>query len=496
MEGHQRAPLVLDPRGRPGIHLQPAAVIAENDRHRRPDATDAVLWTADDAIKAAAVQLPNRAVPTFRWGGYLGDASRLPGCTSQADYDEKFADSFPDVAELLRRVDGVYAAGGAANWPLLDHKGYDYRRSSPGDVDLFLILPPDAKAIWAKVREVRDELLSICKEDASKWSEALTPGVFTIVTDHLKIQIILRAFDTVSALLHGFDIPSSCVAYDGVTAYMTFAAAWAHAHRLNIVNPAYRSTTYEFRLEKYFYRGYGLTFPHMAPDALMVPGTVNLPRMVLSVFNADGKHATGTIMLRQVEPPAPLSDYAPEGLYRFVRYDDIELALYNIRQMAIGDCRYIYRVGCGHPFEKFADAPPTLGDILPRELFDAALDNATRRAIDKYGMVDAKLLRRYFQLSDLEVHRFEQAVSAALAVPGTSVDATPALAPFREALVSDYKAAAPRAIPWWIVTDPSRQYTVSLNPRMEDPAMWYGDKVAAGLAAPAVSRTVPLRVAW
>ena len=54
-------------------------------------------------------------------------------------------------------------------------------------------------------------------------------------------------FDTtasVSALLHGFDVPACCVAYDGRATVMTSLAAWAHANRVNPVNPAYRSTTY------------------------------------------------------------------------------------------------------------------------------------------------------------------------------------------------------------------------------------------------------------
>jgi hypothetical protein len=38
-------------------------------------------------------------------------------------------------------------------------------------------------------------------------------------------------------------------------------------------------------------------------------------------------------------------------------------------------------------------------------------------------------------------------------------------------------------VAWFIIDDPSRQYTGSLNPRVEDPAAWYAAPSSAGPAA-------------
>ena len=84
----------------------------------------------------------------------------------------------------------------------------------------------------------------------------------------IKIQIILRAFPSVSAVLHGFDIGSCCAAYDGFTARLTTLGAFSQLFRVNLINPEYRSTTYEQRLAKYFERGYALGLIHLKTNML------------------------------------------------------------------------------------------------------------------------------------------------------------------------------------------------------------------------------------
>ena len=454
----------------PSLVVDVAAMTAENDRYRRPDAADEALWTLDAAVatvaavRAAAPGPP--PIPTVRPrdGNYLGAE-----CGSQAQYTSAFDKAFPGVSEVLRRVNNVYVAGGAANWPLV-HDVDD--NCAPDDVDFFIvgIDPADTRGLWNTVDKIRSELMTMAPGD--HWRKEMTPGVLTMWCSgpgepDRKYQVILRAFATVSALLHGFDLASAGIAFDGETAYMTHAAVWAHTFMLNVVNPAYRSTTYEFRLEKYFDRGYGLGLPGLDPDAISEDaGVLHLPRITIGVVSVrDRIHLVGNVE-RVGRTEGIGSDYAPDD-------NRTQIDLYNIRQVMLGCARYRYKLDSDEALGEFIEAvpPPSLDDVLPRGVLGAALDDCDYSAVN---------LRSIFQMRDMDIYRFQQSVaSAAAAAPPTECAAVEraaariAIAPFRAALFAAHRAA-PRKISWWILTDPSRQYTVSLNPRMEDDKAWYG----------------------
>ena len=440
----------------PSLVVDVAAMIAENDRYRRPDAADEALWTRD--------------------GNYLGAE-----CGSQAQYTSAFDKAFPGISEVLRRVNNVYVAGGAANWPLV-HDVDD--NCAPDDVDFFIvgIDPADTRGLWNTVDEIRSELMTMAPGD--HWREEMTPGVLTMWCSgpgesDRKYQAILRAFATVSALLHGFDLASSAIAFDGEVAYMTHAAVWAHTFMLNVVNPAYRSTTYEYRLCKYLCRGYGLGFLGMSPAALPAQGRLDLPHMVIAVWETRDAVAFGSAFVQCED----MSDYSVGGIITADTMRD----LYNIRQIAIGRKWYAARLAPDDFQTPGEFVPPTLDNILPRAALDAALDHAAKKAIDPDVLVSGKRLRRVFQMSDVEVHKFRRAIIAG--GPGNA--AASLLAPFRAALVAAYEAAPRGEISWWILIDPSRQYTVSLNPRMEDAAAWYGDAAASSSGCPPTARAPP-----
>ena len=457
-----RTPLAVDPGQYPSLDLGPEAMFAENDLHRRADATDAVLWTFD-AAAAVGPLAPPRApldIPVLRSSAWP-DARAC--CDSALEYASTFEKSFPGVAQVISQVDNVYVAGGAANWPLVYNNG---DRNPPGDIDIFVvgIDPQDSRALWAKVGEVRAALRASFGQPRREY---ISPGVLTMYFESLTIQVILRAFATVSALLHGFDIPSAAIAYDGVTAYMTYAAVWAYVHMVNVINPAYRSTTYELRVKKYFERGYGLGLLGMAPAALAC-GRLELPHIILFVYRINGLAARGRVRLRWEKVPA-VSDYTPAVSSN--AHTNYGRTLYNIRQILIGDNRYIHRLEGDQSFEEFVAASPTLDWIVSRDTFEGSLDAATSTAAGNSNRAPG-ILRRVFQLPDAVLARFLRHME--MAGPAVAVHtAATLLAPYRAALLAAYEAA-PREIPWWIVTDPSRQYTVSLNPRIEDAATWYG----------------------
>uniref|UniRef100_A0A6C0C7L9 Uncharacterized protein n=1 Tax=viral metagenome TaxID=1070528 RepID=A0A6C0C7L9_9ZZZZ len=73
-----------------------------------------------------------------------------------------------------------------------------------------------------------------------------------------KLQLIFRLYKTKSEILHGFDLGSSAVGFDGKQVFFTTLGKFCYEHSCNIIDTTRRSTTYECRLEKYFDRGFNI----------------------------------------------------------------------------------------------------------------------------------------------------------------------------------------------------------------------------------------------
>jgi len=522
-------PLLADPEQKLDLTDCPIKALAENDLYRRADIADGPksgLWTLDQWAKIIPRQY-KYATQTFapnRW------PTAMP--VGQEAYCHRFETKFPEVDSILKSTTNVYAIGGSAAWPLGESSVV------VGDCDLFIvgIEPADRVALWRKVaevtRKIRHAFMGGLDGDnglrAVLISQTLSPGLVTLTvqvrsvesnrkTCINKIQIILRAFPSVSSILHGFDIPACSIAYDGQKTYLTYLAAFTHTFRVIVVWPAYSSTTYSARLFKYFERGFALAFPHMRRRALVKGTPLHLPRLILHPSIVRGLFAVGTVELPAGEPTTG-SDYGPTHVRG--RYWSTEPAVWapmqiNIRQLSSGQNRFIVRsvikrefrqqrwgraVGSesnkGIPFAKFTTAEPMLADILPRERFEKLLDSASRATVDGRGLINSATLRDVFRLSATEISRFALAVSEALAHnPRCRLNMSPALAPFRAAVVAIYDATPPD-IGWWIVTNPSRQdgslqHTVSLKPRFETPAEWYGAAYSAeGIISPSADEFI------
>lgn len=74
----------------------------------------------------------------------------------------------------------------------------------------------------------------------------------------IKIQIIFRLYSSKSEILHGFDVGSCAIGYDGTKVYVTSLGKFAYELGFNIIDLTRRSTTYEKRLIKYLERGFGI----------------------------------------------------------------------------------------------------------------------------------------------------------------------------------------------------------------------------------------------
>lgn len=190
---------------------------------------------------------------------------------------------FPQVTPLLQEFQGLLvAAGGAVTKSI----GMEYMSTNINDVDLFFVDPdveneniPDstkiakynsllARAIaflgdlWLRGLDIPDEtvtnpLVYILRNE----------NVVTVKLDSQercrKYQFILRVYPSVEAVLGGFDLGASMVAYDGNEIIATELGAWSTLAKTIIIDISRRSTSFEHRLVKYS-KYFHLVFPGLA----------------------------------------------------------------------------------------------------------------------------------------------------------------------------------------------------------------------------------------
>ncbi|MFA6166955.1 MAG: RING finger domain-containing protein [Gemmatimonadaceae bacterium] len=459
--------------------------VAVNDAHRHPDVSNADLWSIDQVAAAFPAGAGVRA-PIF---APVNWAAAKP--VAQAEYSASFARRFM-IANKVLPMRHVFVAGGAAAWPLGDpaHRA--------GDVDFFIygVDPANTAALWKIVAKLAKRISVEAKKAYQVVSQTLTAGVVTLLAHNVtyhssaateKFQIVLRVYPSISACLHAFDIPSAAVAYDGARAYTTTLGAHAHVHRVNTVVPAYRSTTYEARLMKYFDRGYALELPDFDRRLFVAASTVVLPHLRLDVDVAGGAMAAGSLRPPEGAPAPPASDYGSDYEYRWDFDRTLVRSKYiNTYQFASGRNRFVVIGYCEEisdydetaiPFQQYVDrGSPMLSDIISQAQLESTLGLYARSVTPSASGVTIAItpLRRIFGLTEAEISRAVEAVSEARRLnPGRRLNIRSSLARNIRAILDRY-AALPGVIPWWIIQDPGRQYTASVDPRMESPAEWYG----------------------
>jgi hypothetical protein len=461
--------------GRVSVPDDPFELLEINDRHRCYTTDGEFLGPDVCSVDMYVASTPEPAfcVPTVFPPRWCGGPPRLSSERVRAAFRAHLGYATASLCGAH-----IVAAGGAVAWALVGNT--DDENTHPADVDLFVVgVPPDdAAQLWAVAGAAATSAAGRLAEHPHVLTvtQTIMRGLVDVAGYDgggalvARVQIILRAFPSVSSLLHGFDLPASCVAFDGKTAYTTTFGAYAALRGCNIVVPAYRSTTYERRLEKYAARGYATSFPHMSRRALE-GRTVTLRWCDITLERpaASGgpPHAVGAVRARRysdssdddddtVAESVPACDYCrPPG----------EMADEFISGRGNYRVTTSVRVGGGRRFEALVDdfgafaASHTLADIVEREQIVRSLA--------------------------VQVNRHVAVVRRA---------ATPRAGGCRRAAVKDlrrwavqtlrrYDAEADRPIAWWYTHDPSRQYTASFNPRVEDPADWYCLFLDVGAAA-------------
>ena len=141
----------------------------------------------------------------------------------------------------------VVIAGSFALETYLDRASTNYN-----DVDLFI----HSCNIKTAKRIIKDFIKSSDKV-------FYTENAISIKTTFGKVQFIFRLYSSQSQIIHGFDIDSSCILLDLQTQkyYATKRCYYALKYKINTINFDRLSPSYEYRMIKYFIKGFDMFIP-------------------------------------------------------------------------------------------------------------------------------------------------------------------------------------------------------------------------------------------
>jgi hypothetical protein len=358
-------------------------------------------------------------------------------------------------------------------------------KNNPNDIDMFVYgLTPDEATI--RVRELITDLseaydlylIEKNRDHRDKQDKPYKPhGEFKFIRnkncitlifeEKYTIQIILRIYENISQILHGFDLGSSAVGFDGTNVYFTSLSKFAYEYSCNILDTTRRSTTYEHRLIKYHNRNFDIIVPYLDITKLRninskykLDDVCELPYMVFSYSGINGNKISVSRFL--VPNESSYSDYQINDL------DEYKIFYINLHNMVWDKPDFYFYI---------EDVKDKIDVLLTKPLL------SRRRVIDYYdelmkklnknGSINIKMLKKYVK-DTKEILRIlvekgdndsqfnlllEQAIQAEK---------------IRILNIADRLLSQSYPL-HWITTNPGTQITSSFNPIIEDVHKWYGD---------------------
>nr|QBK91326.1 MAG: hypothetical protein LCPAC202_03000 [Pithovirus LCPAC202] len=185
---------------------------------------------------------------------------------------------FKEVTKFVKDTPGLIMAGGYVVNCYLKLLGCKTQRVSCQDIDLFLTgqaasSPEKASEVVTKLEKIYFKCCDSLMNFLSSRSRTVNCINFYIGDNAGRgsnniAQVILRLYNHPSEVLHGFDLGSCQLAYDGKDVFTTSAGLLAIKMGINVVDMTRRRDTYEKRLLKYVKRGFKIVFPNLSPASL------------------------------------------------------------------------------------------------------------------------------------------------------------------------------------------------------------------------------------
>jgi hypothetical protein len=313
-------------------------------------------------------------------------------------------------------------------------------------------------------------------------------NTITLFVNNVKIQLILRLYNTVSEILHGFDLGSSAVGFDGANVYFTSLSKFSFENMVNIIDCTRRSTTYENRLIKYFDSGFSIVLPNIDMKKLKtnyhkynLSEVCELPFMTFSYTDIIGN----SIRLNKFHTQAGNDVITDYDFYGSLNSADGEskymLLRYNLTELIKGKNRFVIRIDLNEEISILQSKglePKSWKLNFNKQFVDVAfiewnynklmmdILNNDKILIDKIrkyiNVVDVKEFVNEIYLSDLSKDIRASKISDVINRQKNKVK-------------QDFASLETKFALNWITETPSTQLTSSINPIIEDNSQWYGE---------------------
>ena len=312
-------------------------------------------------------------------------------------------------------------------------------------------------------------------------------NTITMMAGCMQIQVILRLYNTKSEILHGFDLGSSAVGYDGTNVLFTSLSKFSYENRVNVFDHTRRSTTYEQRLVKYLDHGFDMVLPDFNIDKLNtkyhkynLKEVCELPYVTFSYGRIKGNMIYVDTFFNKFNQE--MSDYS---FYESLDGDDDEsgafgLLYHNIKEIISGRNNIVYRMKLSKELEVYDsldDARNKWKLNFSGKIFNwGSVDHVYNNLQSNLNSSSIRLddLKKYFNvfgnlkdfvddlyLSDRTFEEKQKMLDKLVADQIKSLNKS----------VTELEASSLN----WITKNPTTQLTSSINPILKDANEWYGD---------------------
>ena len=361
-----------------------------------------------------------------------------------------------------------FMAGGCVSSLLLDLE--------VSDIDIFVYGFADEKSATQGTHHFLQTTIEnykkFCRDNKKPSFEiqcSVSKRCINLKLDHQTIQIILRIYPCKSDILHGFDLGSSALGYDGKQIYFTSLSKYCYERKCNVIDTTRRSTTYEKRLMKYFDRGFQIIMPELDITKLSqknfefvnVKEVAALPYLPFSYSDINGnKIVHSKFLSKPITNEKDASDYMA-----YDEFDDLAVAAFNWRKVMKNELQDLVCVQKGDFALNALHGKP----YLPRATLEAL-----------YAKIELQMMkgRCYHAWQPLftipmgdifvQLEKLQDNLSNKKAYVRQLISQH----------VNDtwrkYESIESRGL-CWQTTNPGSQLCGSFNPIIEDASKWYGE---------------------